>query len=195
MKTVLVYVESGEGKAKNVGLEILSAGKVAADGGQVIALVMGETVGEAAQTAIEFGADKVVKVEGAAYKVYNTDVYANALVEVANKYGVNAVFVGATPDGKDLAPKAAAKMGMACVANVSAIALDGDKIVYTSPVYAGAILSDTVSEDNVQFALLRSGAFKKEEPQTGKAGDIVAEEIVCAADQIKTNIADRKSVV
>ena len=34
MKNILVYVEAAEGKAKNVGLEILTPAKVAADGGE-----------------------------------------------------------------------------------------------------------------------------------------------------------------
>ena len=110
MRNILVYVEAAEGKAKNVGLEILTPAKVAAEGGEVIAAVIGKDVAEAAKQAIAFGADKAVVVDGAQYEVYNTDVYANALCELVKKYAPKAVFVGATADGKDLAGKAAAKM-------------------------------------------------------------------------------------
>ena len=146
MKNILVYVEAAEGKAKNVGLEILTPAKVAADGGEVIAVVIGKDVEDAAKQAIAFGADKAVVVAGDDYEVYNTDVYTNALVEVVKKYAPKAVFVGATPDGKDLAAKAAAKVGSGCVTNVTGVALDGDKIVYTSPVegnYGVPILNAT----------------------------------------------------
>lgn len=190
MKNILVYVEAAEGKAKNVGLEILTPAKVAADGGEVIAVVIGKDVEGAAKQAIAFGADKAVVVDGADYEVYNTDVYTNALVEVIKKYAPKAVFVGATPDGKDLAPKAAAKLGSGCVTNVTGVALDGDKIVYTSPVYAGAVLNDDVCESEIEFALLRSGAFKKAEADEAKAGEIVNEAIVCPADAIKTKVVD-----
>lgn len=190
MKNILVYVEAAEGKAKNVGLEILTPAKVAADGGEVIAVVIGKDVEGAAKQAIAFGADKAVVVAGDDYEVYNTDVYTNALVEVVKKYAPKAVFVGATPDGKDLAAKAAAKVGSGCVTNVTGVALDGDKIVYTSPVYAGAVLNDDVCESEIEFALLRSGAFKKAEPDEAKAGEIVNEAIVCPADAIKTKVVD-----
>ena len=190
MKNILVYVEAAEGKAKNVGLEILTPAKVAADGGEVIAVVIGKDVEGAAKQAIAFGADKAVVVAGDDYEVYNTDVYTNALVEVVKKYAPKAVFVGATPDGKDLAAKAAAKVGSGCVTNVTGVALDGDKIVYTSPVYAGAVLNDDVCESEIEFALLRSGAFKKAEPDKAKAGEIVNEAIVCPADAIKTKVVD-----
>ncbi len=190
MKNILVYVEAAEGKAKNVGLEILTPAKVAADGGEVIAVVIGKDVEDAAKQAIAFGADKAVVVAGDDYEVYNTDVYTNALVEVVKKYAPKAVFVGATPDGKDLAAKAAAKVGSGCVTNVTGVALDGDKIVYTSPVYAGAVLNDDVCESEIEFALLRSGAFKKAEPDEAKAGEIVNEAIVCPADAIKTKVVD-----
>lgn len=190
MKNILVYVEAAEGKAKNVGLEILTPAKVAADGGEVIAVVIGKDVEDAAKQAIAFGADKAVVVAGDDYEVYNTDVYTNALVEVVKKCAPKAVFVGATPDGKDLAAKAAAKVGSGCVTNVTGVALDGDKIVYTSPVYAGAVLNDDVCESEIEFALLRSGAFKKAEPDEAKAGEIVNEAIVCPADAIKTKVVD-----
>ena len=190
MKNILVYVEAAEGKAKNVGLEILTPAKVAADGGEVIAVVIGKDVEGAAKQAIAFGADKAVVVAGDDYEVYNTDVYTNALVEVVKKYAPKAVFVGATPDGKDLAAKAAAKVGSGCVTNVTGVDLDGDKIVYTSPVYAGAVLNDDVCESEIEFALLRSGAFKKAEPDEAKAGEIINEAIVCPADAIKTKVVD-----
>ena len=82
MRNILVYVEAAEGKAKNVGLEILTPAKVAAEGGEVIAAVIGKDVAEAAKQAIAFGADKAVVVDGAQYEVYNTDVYANALTSL-----------------------------------------------------------------------------------------------------------------
>jgi len=189
-KNILVYVEAAEGKAKNVGLEILTPAKLAADGGEVIAAIIGSGVADAAKQAIAFGADKAVVVDAAQYEVYNTDVYVNALVELVKKYAPAAVFVGATPDGKDLAPKAAAKLGSGCVANVTGVALEDGKIVYTSPVYAGSILNDAVCESNVEFAVLRSGAFKKAEPDEAKAGEVIAETIECAADAIKTKIID-----
>ncbi|MEA4971851.1 MAG: electron transfer flavoprotein subunit alpha/FixB family protein [Candidatus Metalachnospira sp.] len=189
-KNILVYVEAAEGKAKNVGLEILTPARIAADGGEVIAAVIGSGVADAAKQAIAFGADKAVVVDAAQYEVYNTDVYVNALVELVKKYAPAAVFVGATPDGKDLAPKAAAKLGSGCVANVTGVAVEDGKIVYTSPVYAGAILNDAVCESDVEFAVLRSGAFKKAESDVAKTGEIITEAIECAADAIKAKIID-----
>ena len=135
-KNIFVYVEAAEGKAKNVGLEILTPARVAADGGEVTAVVIGNGVEEAAKQAIAFGADKTVAVDDAQYATYNTDTYANALVELVKEYKPDAVFVGATPDGKDFAPVAAARLGAGCVANVTGVAVEDGKIVYTSPVYA-----------------------------------------------------------
>ena len=54
MKNILVYVEAAEGKAKNVGLEILTPAKVAADGGKVTAVVIGKGVEEAAKQAMTY---------------------------------------------------------------------------------------------------------------------------------------------
>ena len=44
MRNILVYVEAAEGKAKNVGLEILTPAKVAAEGGEVSPLLSVKTL-------------------------------------------------------------------------------------------------------------------------------------------------------
>ena len=76
------------------------------------------------------------------------------------------------------------------VPNVTGVAVDGDKIVYTSPVYAGGILNDDVCESEIEFALLRSGAFKKAEADEAKAGEVITEAIECPADAIRTKVVD-----
>ena len=168
MKNILVYVEAAEGKAKNVGLEILTPAKVAADGGKVTAVVIGKGVEEAAKQAITYGADLAVVVDGADYEVYNTDVYTNALVEVIKKYAPNAVFVGATADGKDLAPNAAAKFGSGCVTNVTGVALDDeDQIIGYKFVNFGKMMEFIKGGDDANTA------FEKAQGQYGRVDDAV----------------------
>ena len=60
---------------------------------------------------------------------------ATAVAERAKSYG--AVVFAATATGKDLAPRVAAKLGVGVATDVTDLAVEGDAIVATRPVYAG----------------------------------------------------------
>ena len=72
-KDLWVFVETNEdGTAKNVGIELLSPGRMMADkqGGALAAVVIGSDVDAAVQAAAEHGADKIIVVDGPEYKHY-----------------------------------------------------------------------------------------------------------------------------
>src|SRR6185503_18570929 len=62
---------------------------------------------------------------------------ATAVAERARSGGYRAVVFAATATGRDLAPRVAAKLGVAVAADVTDLAIEGDAIVATRPVYAG----------------------------------------------------------
>ena len=81
-KDLWVFVETnGDGSAKNVGIELLTPGRMMADkqGGALVAIVIGDHVSAAVEAASTHGADQVIVVEGAEYGHYSTDAYAIAL--------------------------------------------------------------------------------------------------------------------
>lgn len=107
-KDLWVFVETNEdGSAKNVGIELLSPGKMMADkqGGALVAVVIGSGVDAAVQAAAEHGADKVIVVDGPEYKHYSTDAYVIALNAMVEKYGPTSMLIGATNNGRDLGPR------------------------------------------------------------------------------------------
>ena len=72
-KDILVVLELDEGKTVNVSLENIAAAKSVANGGKVIAVTVCEN---AAKTAIEYGADSAIVIEGAQFEGYNADAVA-----------------------------------------------------------------------------------------------------------------------
>jgi electron transfer flavoprotein alpha subunit len=65
---------------------------------------------------------------------------AGAIAERARSGGHTALVFAATATGKDLAPRVAAKLGVALAADVTDLAVEGAAIVATRPVYAGKAL-------------------------------------------------------
>ncbi len=181
---VLVYIETAEGKAKNVGLEMITAAKTISD--KVTAVVIGNGNDEAVKQAYAHGADEVVTVSCDAY---STDAYSYIMKSLTEKYSPEAVFVGSTLDGKDFAPRLAAQLGTGCITDVVAIKKDGDKVVYTTPSYNGNLLNDMEAEASPVVAIIRSGAFKKADAvENDKAATV--ETIEVPADAVRTKIAE-----
>ena len=80
-KDFWVFVETNEdGTAKNVGIELLTPGRELADaqGGKLVAIVIGSNVDAAVEAAGKHGADQVIVVDGEEFKSYTTDAYTIA---------------------------------------------------------------------------------------------------------------------
>lgn len=78
-KDLWVFIETDEeGKARNVGLELLNPGRRLADaqGGALVAVVIGYKTEAAVKEAAAYGADKIIVVDGEEYQHYTTDAYA-----------------------------------------------------------------------------------------------------------------------
>lgn len=189
-KDILVVLELDEGKPVNVSLENIAAAKLVVNGGKVIAVAIASE--EAAQTAIEYGADSAIVVEGAQFDVYNGDIVADAVAQLAAEIKPAAIFTGATAKGKDLVPRVATKLTAGAVADATGVKLDdAGNIVFTCPAYAGNVLTDVIIDTvRPQIASIRGGSVPKAAPEAGKAGDIVKKAITVADENIKMQIKD-----
>ena len=185
-KNIMVYVETAEGNPVKVGLEMLSPAKKLAD--KVTAVVIGGGVADAAKEVAKAGADQVICVDSEDYKEFNLDAYAQVLVELVKEENPEAVFVGGTQDGKDIAPVVAAKCNTGCASDVLDIKAEDGEVIYTCPLYGGTVLEDVKIKTTPQIATLRSGAFQKVEDPT--EGEVVAKEVKVADDVIKAKITE-----
>ena len=107
-KDLMVFVETNEdGTAKNVGLELLTPGREIAEkqGGALSAVIIGNNVQAAVDAVNAHGADQIIVVEGEEYAHYTTDAYRKALIAVVEKYAPTSMMIGATNNGRDLAPR------------------------------------------------------------------------------------------
>ena len=126
-KDLWVFVETNEdGTAKNVGIELLTPGKMMAgkQGGALVAVVIGCGADEAVKAASEHGADKVIVCEDAKLAVYNTDAYAKVICDVIEEMKPEAFLIGATNIGRDLGPRCAARLHTGLCADCTHLDVD-----------------------------------------------------------------------
>ena len=173
-KDLWVFVETNEdGTAKNVGIELLSPGKMMAgkQGGQLVAVVIGSQADAAVEAAAVHGADKVIVVDGPEYKSYSTDAYAIALCALVEKYAPTSMLIGATNNGRDLGPRVSCRLQTGLTADCTALDIDEESgnVAWTRPAFGGNLMATILCPDHrPQIGTVRPGVFKKSE-QIGRA--------------------------
>ena len=140
MSVILAVTEQRDGTLRKASHEVLAAARQLADGlgATVDAVVFGHgDVGGAAELG-GFGADRVLTANHADFANYCPDGQAATLAELATS-AVAVVFT-ATATGRDLAPRVAARLGVGCATDVTALGVEDGRVVVTRPVYAGKAL-------------------------------------------------------
>ncbi len=194
-KDLWVFVETNEdGTAKNVGIELLTPGKMMAgkQGGKLVAVVIGDHVDAAVEAAATHGADKVIVVDGPEFKQYTTDAYANALCALVEKYGPTSMLIGATNNGRDLGPRVSCRLKTGLTADCTALDIDTESgnVAWTRPAFGGNLMATILCPDHrPQIGTVRPGVFKKSEPGENKA-EIIREEFHVDAKDIRTQVLE-----
>jgi electron transfer flavoprotein alpha subunit len=164
-KKVLVFLESKDGKLRNVSFEALTVANQLADGGEVIAALFGTGAAEFEKEVSQYGSNKVYVLEDEALATYTTDAYTQALCQAIEEVQADVVLMGHTAIGKDVAPRVAARLGAGLVSDCTGADLENGEIVFTRPIYAGKAFQRKVFNQGKVFATLRPNNFEiKENP-------------------------------
>ena len=194
-KDLWVFIETSvDGTPKNVGIELLTPGRMLADkqGGQLVALVIGSNTEPSVRAASEHGADKIIVVDAPVFSPYSTDAYIVAMTELITKYGPTSMLIGATAVGRDLAPRVSCRLGTGLTADCTGLDIDPDTgdVAWTRPTFGGNLMATITCPDHrPQMGTVRPGVFKKCEPSAPKA-EIVHEMIEIRPEHIRVRVTD-----
>ncbi|MBK5242779.1 electron transfer flavoprotein subunit alpha/FixB family protein [Clostridium sp.] len=194
-KNLWVYVEVVNGKAKSVGLELLNPGRRLADINKekLIAVVIGDNVESVAKTAIAYGADEVILVEGSEYKEYSTDGYVNVLDKLVRKYKPSTLLIGATNNGRDVAPRLSCRIKTGLTADCTGLDIDEESgnVAWTRPAFGGNLMATILCPNtSPQIGTVRPGVFKKIEPDFSRDTKISRERIHTPKEEIRTKLIE-----
>ncbi|ARK31658.1 electron transfer flavoprotein subunit alpha/FixB family protein [Halalkalibacter krulwichiae] len=187
-KKVLVIGEVRDGELRNVSFEAVAAGKMVANGGEVVGVLLGENVSGLAESLIQYGADRVVTVNHADLKTYTTDAYQQALLQVFDVESPEGVVLGHTAMGKDVSPRLAMKLNAGLVSDAVAVEMDGGEPVFTRPIYSGKAFEKKKINEGVVFATIRPNNIAAFEQDTKRTGDVST--ITVDIKDLRTTIRD-----
>ena len=173
-----VIAEQENGQLMNVTFELLGAAKelCAKLEEKCCAVLVTAAAGELPQQLIVAGADVVYVVEDAKYADYDTELYTDAICQLSKKYDPASIMFGATDDGRDLAPRVAARLHTGLCADCTALDVTDDKLVaWTRPALGGNICATIICDVNrPQMGTVRPKVFKPAELDNTRTGEVIA---------------------
>lgn len=172
-KNVVVVAESRNGNLRNVSFEVLTAAQTIANGGHVTAVVFGEASEEQVQQLAQHGADTVQIAEHADLASYSTDGYTQAFTQIINSIQPDAILIGHTATGRDYAPRVAARLNLGLISDCTAVAVEGNDVVFTRPIYAGKLFQTRKVTSGTIFATIRPNNIEITEPNTARTANVV----------------------
>jgi electron transfer flavoprotein alpha subunit len=167
---VLAFAESRGGDLRKVANEAVTAARALADaaGGEVHVVMAGPPgIAAKAESLGTYGADVVTVAEHATFADYNPEALASLVA--AKAAGYRAVVLIASAQGKDLAPRVAAKLGVPLASDLTTVQLSGDTVVGTHPVNTGKVIATVTLTANPAVVSMRPGAVTAaEKPRTAR---------------------------
>jgi len=177
MANILAIAEQRDGALRKVTHEVVSAARRVADalGGEVHVLLLGPAgVGASASELGRFGADKVLVGESGGFARSNPDGATAVIADLVKANGYHAVFFAASAQGKDLAPRVAARLDVPLATDATALEVEGGELVITRPVYSGKAFAKLVLDGAPQVVSLRPNVFRAQESPKAGAVETVA---------------------
>ncbi|MBI3975815.1 MAG: electron transfer flavoprotein subunit alpha/FixB family protein [Armatimonadetes bacterium] len=135
LSEVWVLVAHEGGAVRKITSELLGKARALAGGGRVVAVLLGAGVPDPARTLGRRGADEVILVDDARLAHYTTEGYAAALAHLAAEGPPALLLIGSTAQGRDLAPRLAARLGAAVVTDCQSLDVADGALVATRPMY------------------------------------------------------------
>jgi electron transfer flavoprotein alpha subunit len=185
-RNVWVFIEQEEGHPADVSLELLGKGRQLADalGSELWALLAGYQIAELAETIIHHGADRVLVADHPELENYRTLPYARVAIDLLRERRPYIFLVGATPIGRDLAPRVASAVKAGLTADCTDLQIGNytskqdkqeykDLLYQIRPAFGGNLIATIVNPRmHPQMATVREGVMRRPEPDTGRRGTV-----------------------
>lgn len=183
---VWVFIEQENGVVADVSLELLAKGRDLADtlGSQVYGLLSGYQVRGLAETVIHHGADRALVADHPELELYRTLPYSRVAVDLIKARHPYIFLIGATPLGRDFAPRVASALNVGLTADCTDLQIGDftwrvekreykDLLYQIRPAFGGNIIATIVNpETRPQMATVREGVMKRNPPDPSRKGEI-----------------------
>jgi len=190
---VMVIAEQRDGEIRKVSYEVVSEGKRLADklGQKVIAVLLGQNIKAKAASLGQYGADKIIVADDARLASYTPDAYAAAIAQVVKANDPAILLLGASVQGKDLAARLSARLGVGMAQDCTAFSIDNGRLNAVRPIYAGKAYAKVTFSDNYpHIATARPNVMPMNPPDASKTAETADAGVSFDDSTLKTKVAE-----
>lgn len=194
-KNMWVYIEHDGTTISTVSLELLCEARKLCDvTGDLLVSVAVDGLPESELAKIRAtGVDQMMFIHGTGYERYNNDAYTNLFTVLCRKYNPSAVFVGGTTNGRDFAPRFAARLNTGCTSDAIEVVYNPESgdIEFIEPAVGGKMMAViTVPVLRPQVGTIRPGTFKYEPVGEKENIEVIHETVDFPLEQIRTKLIE-----
>ena len=181
---ITVYVDHVNGEIHPVTYELLGkAGELAKKINHPVYAIFLE---KKAEELLHYGVDKVFVVDAPELKEFQMESYTAAFEAFVNEIKPSAILVGATPVGRQLAPRVASRFNTGLTADCTILDIhENTDLVQIRPAFGGNIMAEILTPNSrPQLATVRYKIMDAPERSAEAKGEIV--KISVPAEKLKT---------
>ncbi|MCW4027736.1 MAG: electron transfer flavoprotein subunit alpha, partial [Candidatus Bathyarchaeota archaeon] len=187
---VLVFGEQ-EGSISAVVFELLGKGRELADKLQedLQCVILGNDMTEEAKEIAAHSVDRVYLYDSPQLARFRDDPYVDILSDLVEEIKPSVFLIGATPIGRSLAPRLAARLRTGLTADCTGLDIDLERnLVQTRPAFGGNVMARIITPNNrPQMATVRYKVMKRAEKAPAHMGEIVVR-------RVKKDLTDRTTI-
>lgn len=189
-KGIAVYVDHIDGVIHPVTYELIGKAKELAGkiNHPVYAVMMGNDLEKQCHEMLHYGVDKIFVYDDELLARFKIETYTTVFEDFVNKIKPTVILVGATPVGRQLAPRLSARLKTGLTADCTKLEInDNTDLVQIRPAFGGNIMAQILTPNNrPQMATVRYKVMDATERNKEESGEIVM--CAIASEKLQCNV-------
>ncbi len=154
-----------------------------------VLLTNGENLDEIKTSLSRF--DKVYILKNEKFSLYSTEVYTKAIVDLIEEIKPSIFLIGATTQGRDLAPRIASELSTGLTADCTKLDINEKlQLAATRPTFGGKLMATILSKHFPQMATVRPKVLKISENLPVKNTEFIEKEVNLDDIEERTKLVD-----
>jgi electron transfer flavoprotein alpha subunit len=174
---IAVYVDHIDGVIHPVTYELIGKAKelAAKINHPVYAVMMGENISAQSREILHYGVDKVFVYDDEKLSRFKIEPYTAVFEDFVNNIKPTSILVGATPVGRQLAPRFAARVRTGLTADCTILEMnENTDLVQIRPAFGGNIMAQILCPNNrPQMATVRYKVMDAPKRNANESGEVI----------------------
>ncbi len=191
---IAVYVDHIDGVIHPVTYELIGKARelAAKINHPVYAVMMGSGLSESSLELLHYSVDKIFLYDRKELDRFKIEPYTSVLEDFVQKVRPTAILMGATPVGRQLAPRLAARMKTGLTADCTILDIEENTdLIQIRPAFGGNIMAQILTPNHrPQMATVRYKVMDAPKRNAEKSGEIILSEIEQDKLESKVEVLD-----